>query len=157
MQLVHPAAIALHVPLIYYTREYIYGCHFLPGFLREIKMGRLALPLHNAGRSFRQSPQNAAVSASVQTPKWEVTTRYSEKTNHLLTSGLVDRNRPSKVHELLSQVPGKTLFNYWIKNETYHNCMDHKTTHCYSKLRGTNLKRRYPQRFYMLPRTSSQT
>ena len=33
------------------------------------KIGRLALPLHNAGRSLRQSPQNAAGSASVQSTK----------------------------------------------------------------------------------------
>ena len=74
-------------------------------------------------------------------PKWDVTTRYSEKTNHLLTSGLVDRNKPSK-GTCWSVRYREKPFNYWIKNETYHNCMDHKTTHCYSKLLGTNLKRR---------------
>jgi len=53
--------------------------------------------------------KNAAVSASVESTKWDVTTRYSEKTNHLITSGFSRPQQAFKRYELVSQVPGKTL------------------------------------------------
>lgn len=46
---------------------------------------------------------------------------------------------------------GKLLTSSRVKNETYHNCMDHKSTHSYSKLPSTNLKSSYMQRFLHAP------
>jgi hypothetical protein len=82
--------------------------------------------------------------------KWEVTTSYREKTNHLLSpiqQAAIGASKGTSCPVRYQEKP----FNYWIKNKTYHNCMDHKTTHSYSKLPGTNLKRRYPLRYFQGP------
>ena len=73
------------------------------------KIGRLALPLHNAGRSLRQSPQNAAVSASVQSTKVGCHHTLQRKDQSLAHVRFSRPQQAFKRYELVSQVPGKTL------------------------------------------------
>ena len=122
------------------------------------------LPLHNASRLLRQSPQNAVVSAtSFQTIK---VGHQAAVTTHMLQQpkdqslAHVRISKPRQGLQKVRTVQSGTKekhFNYWINNETYHNCMDHKTTHTAILGRQVQISKEDILRgFYMLPRTSAQ-